>query len=113
MLRPYEDAVLPLRPTIYNLQSNRVQPWKAQPGTLVEAAHEVHTLHRRAGRALHQVVDRADADPPTGRFVQREADIGVVAAGQDLRLGLAVGTLALAHDPHERLAAIGRAVGAP
>ena len=39
-----------------------MEPGKVEASPLVEAGHEVHRLDGRAGRPLHQVVDRRDDD---------------------------------------------------
>src|SRR5690349_17956951 len=77
--------------------SSRRSPWShrvkrnlGQSGGLVESEHEVHALHGGAGGALDEVVDGAEGDGAVGAFLDLEADVGVVAAGHEFRVGEAV-----------------------
>ena len=51
-------------------------PESRRPGGLGEPEREVRVLHGLAGRALAEVVDRADDDRRAGRAVGEDADLG-------------------------------------
>ena len=51
-----------------------------QPGGLRQAEREVRVLDGLAGRALAEVVERADHDRRAGRAVGEDADLGGVGA---------------------------------
>ena len=53
-------------------------PFDGQAGGLGQAEHEVGVLHRLAGRALAEVVDRADDDDPAGVARRRPPAGGTV-----------------------------------
>ena len=59
-----------------------------KPGRLPQPEREIQVLHRLPGRALAEVVDRADHDPHPGRTVGEDADLGAVGPlhARDLRL---------------------------
>src|SRR6478735_1031669 len=59
---------------------SRVEPDLRQAGGLVEAEGDVGRLHRAAGGALGQVVDRADRQHRAGALVEPSGDVGHVAA---------------------------------
>src|SRR5947209_10785380 len=67
-----------------------VQPGETKPGVLVESEADVHRLHRLAGCTFHQVVQRRQHDDAVSTGVELEADVTVVAAGEDLGLRVAV-----------------------
>ena len=58
-----------------------------QPRGRVEPEREVRVLHRLAGRALAEVVDRADHDRHAGRAVGEHADLGGVGSLHASELG--------------------------
>ena len=60
---------------------------KRKGGGFFEAAHHIHGLNGRTGRAFHQVVDGGQADHPAGWQDQIEADIDEIGTGQDLGSG--------------------------
>src|SRR5579884_371512 len=79
---------------------------KPEPGCLLKPKADVHSLHRLAGRTLHEVVQRSQNDDAIARRVRLEADIAVVAAGENLRLGKAIVSLSLLDDADEGLGAV-------
>src|SRR2546423_8553473 len=59
---------------------SRKQRHLFEPHGLREAEHQVHVLHRLAGGALHQVVERGADDGARGDAVARDPDEGHVGA---------------------------------
>ena len=70
---------------------------------LLKPTHNIHRLHAVAGGALDQVVYGRHHHNSFALRVPFEADIAVVRAGKDLRLGIAINAGALFDDPNERL----------
>src|SRR5437773_5749269 len=56
-----------------------------KPRRFLEAAQEIHALHRLAAGALDEVIFGADDDEPAGARVEAPADFDDVGAGDILR----------------------------
>src|SRR5947207_2687662 len=89
---------------------SRMQSHEAKAGILGIAAGDVHRLDAVAGRALHEIVDRAERDDAFRARIEREADIGEVRSRDELRLGITPDAGALLHDPNEGFGAVGVSV---
>src|SRR5881628_2148930 len=90
------------------MQTEEIEPRRFRiPGD------EVHGLDRAPRGPLHQVVERGDRDYAARVLVEGEADVAVVRARKDLRLGEPVEAVRLLHDPDERLLAVRVAVDLP
>ena len=64
-----------------------MQAWKFEPGGFVKTASDVECLYRLAGGAFHEVVERADHHQSVAVRIAFEADVAVIAAGENFRLG--------------------------
>src|SRR5438270_3695129 len=82
---------------------HRMQTWKGQSQRFVPTIHTVERLYRVSSGTLHQIIEGCDDDHPLLMRIKLEADITIIAARQNLRLGVAVDTIALFDQANERL----------
>src|SRR5829696_200272 len=82
-------------------------------GRLREATTDIEGLHRLAGRALHQVVERGHDYNAVGVGIALEADVAPVGAGEELGFRVAMDSGGFFDEPHEGLVLVGRAVNGP
>src|SRR5215212_9498445 len=77
-------------------------------GRLRETATDIEGLHRLAGRAFHQVVERGHDHNAVGIGITLEADVAPVGAGEELGFRVAMDTGGFFDEPHEGLVLVGR-----
>ena len=90
-----------------------MQPGEFEPRGFVESLCDVEGLHRLAGGAFHQVVQRADDYQSITVRVALEADVAVVAASEYLRFGVAMDAAAFLDDTDKGFVTVGCAVNFP
>jgi len=90
-----------------------VEPRKLESGCLLESQRDVGGVDRLPRGAFHHVVDRREDDDALVRWVEFEADLGQIGAGDRFGFGVAVDARAAGGHANERLVLVAAPIGLP
>src|SRR5258706_16162963 len=92
---------------------HRMQTGKGQSQRFIPTIHTVECLYCVTRGTFHEIIKSSNNDHPLLMGIKLEADIAIITARQNLRLRIAVDTIALFDQSNERLMLVSLTIESP